>query len=388
VRSRDALPVIAVGGGLAGAAFALELARNGRSVILLERTRGPHHKVCGEFLSAEAQTALASVGLDVQALGASAIARFRLVTGERHATTPLPFAAAGISRLRLDEALLFAAERAGATIVRDTTVAGIEPRAEAVTVRSENRMWKGAAAGLATGKHSLRGILRPLGHMVGFKLHLETTGAARALDGIVQLVFFRGGYVGACLVEDSILSVAWVMHEALVRAVGAHWTAQKEHLARQSSFIGDLLSGARPLLAKPVAVAAIPYGYLRVKPIAPNVFPLGDQAAVVPSFTGDGMAIALYSGVGAARALLAGLPPETYQRNLVTLLKPKFRLAGGIGRVLETPATCAMSVSIARFFPSLVTGFAAATRLSEFEDGRSWFLPRTATSKIKDNEIG
>ena len=49
---------IVVGGGLAGSAFAIELARHGRPVIVLERTPGAHHKVCGEFLSAEAQALL------------------------------------------------------------------------------------------------------------------------------------------------------------------------------------------------------------------------------------------------------------------------------------------------------------------------------------------
>jgi flavin-dependent dehydrogenase len=53
-------------------------------------------------------------------------------------------------------------------------------------------------------------------------------------------------------------------------------------------------------------LAAIPYGYLRRQSIAPNLCPLGDQLAVIPSFTGDGIAIALYSGVAAARAFLAG----------------------------------------------------------------------------------
>ena len=80
------MPVIVVGGGVAGAAFALELARNGQRVVLLERTRNPHHKVCGEFLSEEAQLVLSSFGLDLEALGATSINRFRLVKGERHAT--------------------------------------------------------------------------------------------------------------------------------------------------------------------------------------------------------------------------------------------------------------------------------------------------------------
>ena len=378
---QDALPVIAVGGGIAGAAFALELARNGRRVILLERTRGPHHKVCGEFLSEDAQAALASFGLDVQALGATAIARFRLVKGERHATTRLPFPAFGLSRFRLDEALLAAAERAGATIVRGVAVAGIEPGHGEVVVRTENRAWRGAAAGLATGKHSLRGLWRPRGGMVGFKIHLEATKAAQDLAGTVQLVFFRGGYVGACLIEGGVLSIAWVMQESLVRAVGANWTAQREHLARQSSLIGDVLVGAQPLLAKPTAVAAIPYGFLRTEPIAPRLFPVGDQLAVVPSFTGDGMAIALYSGAAAARALLAGQPSGTYQRHLIGLLKPQFRLAAGIGRLLEMPITCAMSVAAARFLPSLVTGFAAATRLNGLRHSTWRFCPRTADQR-------
>src|SRR5215207_11293847 len=94
--ARGALPAIAVGGGLAGGAFALQLARKGRRVVLLERTREPHHAVCGEFLSEEAQVVLASLGLDLSALGASSITSIRLVKGERQATSRLPFKAAGL----------------------------------------------------------------------------------------------------------------------------------------------------------------------------------------------------------------------------------------------------------------------------------------------------
>ena len=371
------MPVIVVGGGVAGAAFALELARNGQRVVLLERTRNPHHKVCGEFLSEEAQLVLSSFGLDLEALGATSINRFRLVKGERHATTHLPFAAAGLSRFRLDEELLIAAENAGATVVRGVTVGGIEPGRGEVVVRTQRRPWRGSAVALATGKHSLRGFSRPSGGMVGFKFHLEATEAARDLTDMVQLVFFRGGYVGACLLEGGVLSIAWVMREPLLRTVGADWTTQREHLAKQSSLIGDLLAGARPLFAKPIAVAAIPYGYLRTEPIAPTVYPLGDQLAVVPSFTGDGLAIALHSAVAAARASLAGEQSGVYQRQFIGLLRPQFRLARGISRMLETPVTSALSVTMARLFPSLVTKLASATRLNGLRDIADRFLPST-----------
>jgi flavin-dependent dehydrogenase len=362
-RRGDALPAIAVGGGLAGAAFALELVRSGRRVVVLERARSPGHKVCGEFVSGETQGLLAALGLDVRALGASPIARLRLVAGRHHAVSPLPFTAAGLSRRRLDEALLSLAQRAGATVIRGVAVTGIEPDAGGVVVQAERRQWRAAAVGLATGKHSVRGFPRPAGGMVGFKLHLEANAAARELAGIVQLAFFPGGYVGACLIEDGILSVAWVMDAGLVRELGAGWLAQREHLARQSSWIGDLLAGARPLYAKPVAVAAIPQGFLRAEPVAPLVYPVGDQLAVVPSFTGDGMAVALHSGRTAARALLAGQSAEAWQGGMARELRRQLLVARGVGWLLETPATCAVAVAAARLFPPLATGVARATRL-------------------------
>jgi flavin-dependent dehydrogenase len=172
---------------------------------VLERTPSPSHKVCGEFPSEETQGLLASLGLDLGALGAIPITRFRLVKGEREATSPLPFAAAGLSRHRLDHALLSLAERAGATVVRGTAVTGLGASVGGVSVRTERGSWQAAAVGLATGKHSVRGVARPPGTMVGFKLHLQATVAARHLAGIVQLVFFRGGYVGACLIEEGTL---------------------------------------------------------------------------------------------------------------------------------------------------------------------------------------
>jgi flavin-dependent dehydrogenase len=365
-RVADGLPIVAVGGGLAGSAFALELARSGRRVVVIERTRSPTHRVCGEFLSGETQSLLQAYGLDLRALGATSIARLRLVTGRRQAVAPLPFAAAGLSRYRLDEALLSLAQRAGATVIRGVAVTGIEPDAGGVAVQAERRQWRAAAVGLATGKHSVRGFSRRAGGMVGFKLHLEAaTAAVRDLAGIVQLVFFPGGYVGACVVEDDILSVAWVMDRELVREVGAGWPAQREHLVRQSSWIGDLLAGAKPLFAKPVAVAAIPQGFLRSEPVAPLVYPVGDQLAVVPSFTGDGMAVALHSGRTAARAVMAGQPAEAWQGALARELRRQLLVARGVGLLLETPATCAVAIALAWLFPSLATGIARATRLSE-----------------------
>jgi flavin-dependent dehydrogenase len=365
--SRAKLPVIAVGGGPAGAAFALELARHGVRVIVLESSRSARHVVCGEFLSEEAHLMLSGLGLDSRTLGASSVERLRLVQDKCSAVTRLPFAAATLSRYRLDEILLQAAAQAGAEVVRSARVTRIEPSVGIVTVREAERVWYAAAVALATGKHPIRAFPRPLSPMVGFKMHLQPGLQPHKLAGMVQLVFFQGGYVGACLVEDGILSVAWVMQDHVVRAVGSGWVKQSAFLARQSSLIGDLLTGAQPLMTRPIAVAAIPYGYLRREAIAPEVYPVGDQLAVVPSFTGDGIAIALYSGLAAARAWLAGQQAAPWQRELIRQLRPQFRTAAGIGRLLETPFTCRMSIAATKLLPSLARTVASATRLRGFD---------------------
>jgi flavin-dependent dehydrogenase len=105
---------VVVGGGLAGSAFAIALARQGRPVVVLEKTTGAHHKVCGEFLSAEAQAPLARLGLDVWQLGARPAGQLGLEFGGRNERLKLPFRGAGLSRFLLDQALLEAAARAGA----------------------------------------------------------------------------------------------------------------------------------------------------------------------------------------------------------------------------------------------------------------------------------
>ena len=87
-----------LGGGLAGAALAICLARADRPVSLIEQHAGPHHKVCGDFLSREALHYLGALGIDLPALGAVPITHVRLVGRGQIAEAQLPFPALSLSR--------------------------------------------------------------------------------------------------------------------------------------------------------------------------------------------------------------------------------------------------------------------------------------------------
>jgi flavin-dependent dehydrogenase len=361
-------PYIAIGGGLAGAAFALQLARNGVPALVLESTRTAHHKVCGEFLSAEAQTIAAYLGLNLGAMGASSISRFRLANKNRCAEAPLPFRGAGLSRHRLDQALLQAAEDAGAEVRRGVTATRVEFGVGRVAVMAGSHTFDGRAAALATGKHNMRQYARAASDMVGFKLQLRVSpNALRVLRDTVQLVMFDGGYVGACIIEEDLVTLCWVLHRSVLQRIGSSWEAQTGYFVAQSTILADLLEGASPLWDKPTAVAGIPYGYLRRDSIAPTLFPLGDQLAVIPSFTGDGMSIALYSGIAAAQAVLSGESAVPFQRRMVDRLQPQFRWARLVNLLFETTMLHGFSVKLAGALPSLVTLIAQSTRIGGVE---------------------
>jgi flavin-dependent dehydrogenase len=343
---------VVVGGGLAGAAFAIELARHHRPVVVLERTAGQHHKVCGEFLSAEAQALLARLGIDVWQLGARPATHLGLEFGNYRATVKLPFRGAGLSRFRLDQTLLDAAARAGAQIMRGTAVTRLEYDPQSIVVHTAAGEWPASHVVLATGKHNLRGLPRPQAPNIALKMQLRPSAAATArLDQLVHLSMFRGGYAGVCLVEDGIATVCWVVERAALDEASVTWSAHAKFLSQRSAFFAAILDGATPLWDKPVAVAAIPYGFLRGETVANAIYPVGDQLVVIPSYTGDGTSIAMHTGVMAAQAVLGGQSAGVFQAAAIARLRPQIAWAKLANVAFVNTAAQRVTAAVSRLMP-------------------------------------
>lgn len=315
--------VVVVGGGLAGAGAACVLAKAGREVILLEREASATHKVCGEFLSTETQSYLRRLGLDLDALDGHNISHLRLVCQKKCVETALPFNGLGLSRYCLDEALLRHARQCGALLRRGQR-ASVASTVEAInldvqnagTVRTNNLF-------LATGKHDLRELRRkpltPPEDMVGFKMYFDVDGEQRkALANHVELVLFAHGYAGLQRVEDGRVNLCLLAERSWLTACGGTWAGLLEELLRTCPHLQRRLSNASPLLAQPLSIYRVPYGFVYDPPAdnADNIYRLGDQVGVISSFSGDGMGIALHSGVLAATHYLAGLGAGSYHRQI------------------------------------------------------------------------
>ena len=360
------------GGGLAGAAAACRLAQHGQAVTLFERDREARHKVCGEFVSVEARNHLAALGLDLAALGAVSIERVRIACRGSLVESALPFTGSSLTRRRLDAALLAHARASGADIRQGRAVRCVKANADGTTMLELDggEHPGGERVLLATGKHELRGARRPAPGeaQVCFKSYFSlTTANRRALDGNVELVLFRAGYGGLQMVEDGVANLCLLTTSANLARVGGNWPALLAALMAESPHLRGRLQGAEERLDRPLSIAQVPYGFLhRAAPDAPrDLFRLGDQMAVIPSFTGDGMAIALHTAAEAARSILGGEPAAGYHDRMRRTLRPQMRLAGGLYAVGRTGPGQAMMVLGARVWPGLVQRLAGATRVPD-----------------------
>ena len=393
-------PVIVVGGGVAGAAAATLLARHGDTVMLIEQHREPRHKVCGEFLSTEACASLRLLGLDPLDLGAVPVRTVRVCCGRLEAESALPFPALSLTRRRLDEALLRVAASAGVELCLGRRVDALTARTEDAhhgdadvsatdpqytLTLSDGTEHKTRTLFLATGKHDLRAWARPTvrsSRLVAFKQYFRLEPASRrALDGAVELYLFRGGYAGLQLVEDDAANLCLLIEQGQLRALGGTWQDVLDHLRREAPHLSERLRGAQPLLAQPLALSHIPYGFL-AEPQEGGPWRLGDQAAVIPSFTGDGISIALHSARVGTHAYLAGESSAEAAGRLRRDLEPSMRRASALARILLTPGLRFAAVGAARLVPAILGQLALATRIPEPARQRLLDLERARHSTV------
>lgn len=364
----DIYDVVIVGGGLAGCAAAIHLRRTGKAVILIEKEKQAHHKVCGEFLSYEAVQNLQELGIDLKTLGAVPITQTRLIKGNKTVSAPLSFQAQSVSRYLLDEAVLNLAQDAGAVINRGVTITDLVETKNGWAISGKGFKTHSKALVLATGKHDVKNWQRPDGvknDYIGFKMHYDLP-RNHDLKSHTDVMLFKGGYAGLQPIENGKINLCLVVEKNRFAKLNKNWDVFLKDLCDQTPQLATLLKNAKPCWDKPLAIFGIPYGYVYQdhKAAPHNLYRLGDQMAVIPSFAGGGMAIALYTAKLAVQCYLSG-NAHKYNRKAHIRLKYHIRKSTWLGILISSSFCQHALLIISRIKPSLLTFAAKHTRLKQ-----------------------
>lgn len=341
------------------------LARGGAAHLLVERTRETGDAICGGFLSWRTLESLAQLGVAPDALGPARVHTVRVLSRDRVVETRLPRPAHGVSRHLLDTVLLKRAIEAGSAVERGVTVRGLDGR--------RARLDDGADLAadtlfLASGKHDIRGAARPAeargsDPVLGLRVRIPSAhGLDRLIGDSIELHLFDRGYVGIVRQEDGSANCCLAVHRSALIEAGSP-TALLDKLGHDHPRLGERFayrSGGDSI----DAIANVPYGW-RALGSAPGLFRLGDQAGVIPSLAGEGMGIAIASGIRAGHAYLAGgaAAAPGFQQGLARATARPIRIAGLVRDAAERPLLTGLALPLLRHAPGLIEIIASLTRI-------------------------
>lgn len=378
-------PVAIVGGGPAGSALAALLARAGRRPVLLERDRFPRQKLCGEFLSMEAQGLLERIGcLDaVRARCPASItgARFFSPSG-RGVEIDLGAEALGLGRAALDETLFRHAEQSGALAFEGAAVTRMDEDSGGIRLEIERLLPDGTCAKsilradrvvAAYGRRS--GLDRPLDRdflrrrspYVGYKrrhaLLPGTDPIAAELNGKVEIHLFDGGYCGVNVVEGGAVNVCFLAEERVLGTADASLRRDPSALlARFSPSLRGRIEALRPD-AEPLAVAQLIFTAKETS--SGSIIFIGDAAGMIAPLCGDGQAMALESAVLLAELMARG-DGDALPRLWDDLWRRRFASRLRVGRWLQAllmrPMAAETVIRVLKRWPVLASPLLARTR--------------------------
>jgi menaquinone-9 beta-reductase len=345
----DDADVIVVGAGPSGSTAAYYLAQAGLNVLLLEKSRFPREKVCGDGLTPRAVKSLVAMGVDVsEEAGWLRNKGLRVIGGGLRLELPWPelssYPGYGLVRTRasLDEMLARRAQSAGAKLLEGTTVTGplldddgrivgvtaqtdAEEDPESKSAHLERSRVSSSGTGLrarlvvaADGNSSRLAVAmglrkrddRPLGVAVRtyyksprhdddyLESWLDLWDGDRLLPGY-GWIFGMGD--GTSNVGLGLLNTSAAFGNTDYRSLLKRWLRS---MPEEWGYVEENRT-------EPVRGAALPMGFNRTPHYYRGLLLAGDAAGMVNPFNGEGIAYAMESGEILARVVAQALARPT-----------------------------------------------------------------------------
>jgi flavin-dependent dehydrogenase len=370
--------VVVIGAGPAGATAALLLAKAGWSVAIVEKSRFPRRKVCGEFISATSLPVLRELGLD-EIFGERAgpeVRRVGFFANDTSLGSAMPQArnalgwGRALGREQLDLLLLEAAAQAGAERWQPWRVTALRRRREGhvcmITAKGAERelfgrvvivangSWeRGPYAGLRAGAHKPSDLL-------AFKAHFTNCDLPADL---MPLLIFPGGYGGMVHSDCGRVSLSCcIRRDQLVQCRERQQNPSAAEAVSQH--IQESCRGVRQALRD----AQLDDAWLSAGPIRPGIrkryadglFFIGNIAGEAHPIIAEGISMAMQSAWLLCRHLIARQEsrPEIGRRYAAEWkhwFAPRIHAAAMFAHLAMNRRTSAWWPPILKRFPAILT---------------------------------
>lgn len=354
--------VIIIGGGLAGLTASIHLSRKGLQVVLIEKSKYPHHKVCGEYVSNEILPYLHSIGVDLLKMNPTQINSLEFTTHNgKIIKTPLPLGGIGISRYTLDNFLYQIAISNGCIVINDTATAiSFVENLFIVTTKHQTLETKIVLG--AYGKRSnidqylKRDFINNPTPWLAIKAHYSGTYP----NDMVSLHNFDGGYCGISKVENNIINICYLANLKAFKKYKNIEEYQKNVLY-QNKYIKSIFENSTPLFEKPLSISQISFD--KKKAVEHHILMIGDTAGLIHPLCGNGMAMAIHSAKIASELVLdyhigkittRQLLEKTYQEQWQRYFGKRLYMGRLLSQMFQHKTSTALLFNIATTFPLIL----------------------------------
>ncbi len=334
---------VIIGAGVAGLCAANRLADLGKHSVVIEGGEYPVPKVCGEFLSPECLDYLRS--WDIKP--AREIKDAHFYAGSHHMHFTLPISAASMPHMQRDRQLLDYAQRNGVDVLLHTKVVDLRREREGYVLHLSNgQVLQAGHLLIATGRLPQFHSSPPQFPYVGIKNHIKGVH----LKNRIEMYAFQGAYIGLVAIDEDTANVVCLAErnqlervesaETLVRGLVGQYPTLYQYFEKSTYGYSEWLT------------CKVPAFGIKMPSLEPRVYFLGDAAGSIPPVTGDGVAMAVSSGVMAAECASYD-DAKGYRTRWLKQHHKHMRWGQLLHRIMLSPRQVKCALRICASFPKL-----------------------------------
>ena len=313
--------VTIIGGGLAGLALSIQLAKKKYAVALFEKEEYPFHKVCGEYISLESWDFIEGLGLPLSTMQLPIIKKLFISSPNgNYLQHDLPLGGFGISRYTIDNELKKIAGASGVTIHQDCKVEEVAFANEEFRLDTPKGIFISKVCCGGYGKRSNLDVKwkrsfvlqknSKLNNNIGVKYHIKFNADADT----IALHNFENGYCGISKIENDTWCLCYITNAENLKKSNNSIMEMEKNILYKNKHLKNIFETATILYKTPLTISQI--SFAKKTQVQNHILLCGDAAGMITPLCGNGMSMALHSSKLAAEAIGDFLQNKTNRQQL------------------------------------------------------------------------